>query len=92
MQQAFAVLKLVHVCYANVHNSVLTRDNGVRSSMMLLTIWCGGGNWQNNEETLKFCFDVYDLNGDGTLSRDEVTHMLKVSGGIFIVLLGFRGR
>mmetsp|Transcript_27361 Transcript_27361/g.52092 ORF Transcript_27361/g.52092 Transcript_27361/m.52092 type:complete len:502 (-) Transcript_27361:81-1586(-) len=32
----------------------------------------------NNEETLKFCFDVYDLNGDGTLSRDEVTHMLKM--------------
>ncbi|GAA6103428.1 EF-hand calcium-binding domain-containing protein 1 [Tachysurus ichikawai] len=30
-------------------------------------------------EKIKFCFDVYDLNGDGYISREEMFHMLKNS-------------
>ncbi|KAG7317146.1 hypothetical protein KOW79_019444 [Hemibagrus wyckioides] len=30
-------------------------------------------------EKIKFCFDVYDLNGDGYISREEMFHMLKSS-------------
>ncbi|TSK31458.1 EF-hand calcium-binding domain-containing protein 1 [Bagarius yarrelli] len=29
------------------------------------------------DEKIKFCFDVYDLNGDGYISREEMFHMLK---------------
>ncbi|XP_006002685.1 calaxin isoform X1 [Latimeria chalumnae] len=29
------------------------------------------------EEKMKYCFDVYDLNGDGYVSREEMFHMLK---------------
>ncbi|XP_076864879.1 calaxin-like isoform X1 [Brachyhypopomus gauderio] len=31
------------------------------------------------EEKIKYCFDVYDLNGDGYISREEMFHMLKDS-------------
>ncbi|XP_077159054.1 calaxin [Paroedura picta] len=31
------------------------------------------------EEKIKYCFDVYDLNGDGYISREEMFHMLKNS-------------
>jgi len=31
----------------------------------------------NVEEKLAYCFDVYDLNGDGYISREEMFHMLK---------------
>ncbi|XP_059898677.1 calaxin isoform X3 [Gadus macrocephalus] len=30
-------------------------------------------------EKIKYCFDVYDLNGDGFISREEMFHMLKNS-------------
>merc|ERR1711976_88955 len=33
----------------------------------------------NLEERTKFCFDVYDLNSDGYISREEMFHMLKTS-------------
>ncbi|NXU52813.1 EFCB1 protein, partial [Turnix velox] len=31
------------------------------------------------EERIKYCFEVYDLNGDGYISRDEMFQMLKNS-------------
>ncbi|OCT74213.1 hypothetical protein XELAEV_18033170mg [Xenopus laevis] len=31
------------------------------------------------EEKIKYCFGVYDLNGDGYISREEMFHMLKNS-------------
>ncbi|XP_055076596.1 calaxin [Misgurnus anguillicaudatus] len=31
------------------------------------------------DEKIKHCFDVYDLNGDGYISREEMFHMLKDS-------------
>ncbi|XP_051948696.1 calaxin-like isoform X2 [Xyrauchen texanus] len=31
------------------------------------------------EEKIKYCFDIYDLNGDGYISREEMFHMLKDS-------------
>ncbi|KAJ1101023.1 hypothetical protein NDU88_006097 [Pleurodeles waltl] len=31
------------------------------------------------DERIKYCFDVYDLNGDGYISREEMFHMLKNS-------------
>ncbi|XP_072139224.1 calaxin [Mobula birostris] len=31
------------------------------------------------DEKIKFCFDVFDLNGDGFISREEMFHMLKTS-------------
>ncbi|KAI4890260.1 hypothetical protein NFI96_014035 [Prochilodus magdalenae] len=31
------------------------------------------------DEKIKYCFDVYDLNGDGYISREEMFHMLKNS-------------
>ncbi|XP_053117756.1 calaxin isoform X2 [Hemicordylus capensis] len=31
------------------------------------------------EEKIKYCFDVYDLNSDGYISREEMFHMLKNS-------------
>ncbi|XP_060798747.1 calaxin [Neoarius graeffei] len=31
------------------------------------------------DEKIKFCFEVYDLNGDGYISREEMFHMLKNS-------------
>ncbi|KAH1177917.1 EF-hand calcium-binding domain-containing protein 1 isoform X2 [Mauremys mutica] len=31
------------------------------------------------EEKMKYCFEVYDLNGDGYISREEMFHMLKNS-------------
>ncbi|KAM3843373.1 calaxin-like [Diretmus argenteus] len=31
------------------------------------------------DEKLKYCFNVYDLNGDGYISREEMFHMLKNS-------------
>ncbi|XP_041039258.1 EF-hand calcium-binding domain-containing protein 1 isoform X1 [Carcharodon carcharias] len=31
------------------------------------------------DEKIKFCFDVFDLNGDGFISREEMFHMLKSS-------------
>ncbi|CAM4631817.1 hypothetical protein PO909_004935 [Leuciscus waleckii] len=31
------------------------------------------------DEKIKFCFDVYDLNGDGYISREEMFQMLKDS-------------
>ncbi|XP_064204363.1 calaxin isoform X3 [Anguilla rostrata] len=31
------------------------------------------------DEKIKYCFDVYDLNGDGHISREEMFHMLKNS-------------
>ncbi|ELU15013.1 hypothetical protein CAPTEDRAFT_207746 [Capitella teleta] len=33
----------------------------------------------NMEEKIQFCFDVYDLNSDGYISREEMFHMLKTS-------------
>ncbi|KAL0961897.1 hypothetical protein UPYG_G00333100 [Umbra pygmaea] len=29
------------------------------------------------DEKIKYCFDVYDLNGDGYISREEMFHLLK---------------
>ncbi|KAK6327852.1 hypothetical protein J4Q44_G00034980 [Coregonus suidteri] len=31
------------------------------------------------DEKIKYCFDVYDLNGDGYISQEEMFHMLKNS-------------
>ncbi|XP_067854243.1 calaxin isoform X1 [Heptranchias perlo] len=31
------------------------------------------------DEKIKFCFEVFDLNGDGFISREEMFHMLKSS-------------
>ncbi|XP_072532196.1 calaxin isoform X2 [Salminus brasiliensis] len=31
------------------------------------------------DEKIKYCFEVYDLNGDGYISREEMFHMLKNS-------------
>merc|ERR550534_2204508 len=31
------------------------------------------------EEQMQYCFDVYDLNSDGYITREEVFHMLKTS-------------
>uniref|UniRef100_A0A673VFP0 EF-hand calcium binding domain 1 n=1 Tax=Suricata suricatta TaxID=37032 RepID=A0A673VFP0_SURSU len=31
------------------------------------------------EEKMKYCFEVFDLNGDGFISKDEMFHMLKNS-------------
>lgn len=31
------------------------------------------------EEKMKYCFDVFDLNGDGFISKEEMFHMLKNS-------------
>ncbi|XP_051527097.1 calaxin isoform X1 [Myxocyprinus asiaticus] len=31
------------------------------------------------EEKITYCFDIYDLNGDGYISREEMFHMLKDS-------------
>ncbi|TKC45239.1 hypothetical protein EI555_010279 [Monodon monoceros] len=31
------------------------------------------------EEKMKYCFDVFDLNGDGFISKEEMFHMLKDS-------------
>ncbi|KAK0134940.1 EF-hand calcium-binding domain-containing protein 1 [Merluccius polli] len=31
------------------------------------------------DEKIKYCFDVYDMNGDGYISREEMFHMLKNS-------------
>ncbi|XP_022305954.1 calaxin-like [Crassostrea virginica] len=31
------------------------------------------------EEKMKFCFDVYDMNADGYISREEMFHLLKNS-------------
>ncbi|XP_007901270.1 EF-hand calcium-binding domain-containing protein 1 [Callorhinchus milii] len=31
------------------------------------------------DEKIKYCFDVFDLNGDGHVSREEMFHMLKTS-------------
>ncbi|XP_056154659.1 calaxin [Lampris incognitus] len=31
------------------------------------------------DEKIKYCFSVYDLNGDGYISREEMFHMLKKS-------------
>ncbi|XP_071812025.1 calaxin-like isoform X2 [Apostichopus japonicus] len=33
----------------------------------------------NLSERAKYCFDVYDLNGDGFISREEMFHLLKHS-------------
>ena len=35
----------------------------------------------NHEEHTKYCFDIYDLNGDGAISREEMLNMLKTSLG-----------
>ena len=35
----------------------------------------------NEEELIKYCFDIYDLNGDGMISREEMLNMLKTSLG-----------
>ena len=35
----------------------------------------------NEEEHIKYCFDIYDLNGDGMISREEMLNMLKTSLG-----------
>jgi len=31
----------------------------------------------NDEEHISYCFDIYDLNGDGMISREEMLTMLK---------------
>ncbi|XP_071943765.1 calaxin-like isoform X2 [Antedon mediterranea] len=33
----------------------------------------------SEEEQVKFCFEVYDLNGDGFISKEEMFHLLKNS-------------
>ena len=33
------------------------------------------------EEHIRYCFDIYDLNGDGFISREEMLTMLKNSLG-----------
>ena len=35
----------------------------------------------NDEEHIGYCFDIYDLNGDGMISREEMLTMLKTSLG-----------
>ena len=35
----------------------------------------------NEEEHIQYCFDIYDLNGDGMISREEMLNMLKTSLG-----------
>ena len=45
-------------------------------SIILIT-FCSG----NEEELIKYCFDIYDLNGDGMISREEMLNMLKTSLG-----------
>ena len=34
-----------------------------------------------DEEHITYCFDIYDLNGDGMISREEMLTMLKTSLG-----------
>ena len=34
-------------------------------------------NLGTEEEHIRYCFDIYDLNGDGFISRDEMLTMLK---------------
>ena len=38
-------------------------------------------NEGNDEEHIGYCFDIYDLNGDGMISREEMLTMLKTSLG-----------
>ena len=33
------------------------------------------------EEHTRYCFDIYDLNGDGVITREEMLTMLKTSLG-----------
>ena len=44
-----------------------------------------GGRWLvvagTEEEHTRYCFDIYDLNGDGVVSREEMLTMLKTSLG-----------
>ena len=35
----------------------------------------------NEEEHIRYCFDIYDLNGDGVITREEMLTMLKTSLG-----------
>ena len=35
----------------------------------------------SDEEHITYCFDIYDLNGDGMISREEMLTMLKTSLG-----------
>ncbi|XP_028820158.1 calaxin [Denticeps clupeoides] len=59
--------------------SVFDRDNdgyiGVREWIAGLAVFLRG----SLDEKIKFCFEVYDLNGDGAISREEMFHMLKWS-------------
>ncbi|GAB1606497.1 EF-hand calcium-binding domain-containing protein 1-like [Argonauta hians] len=53
------------------------KDN---DSGICLEEWIGGLSVflrGNNEEKITYCFDVYDLNGDGYISREEMFQMLK---------------
>ena len=41
-------------------------------------------NWYflgTEEEHTRYCFDIYDLNGDGVITREEMLTMLKTSLG-----------
>ncbi|CAI9741919.1 EF-hand calcium-binding domain-containing protein 1 [Octopus vulgaris] len=53
------------------------KDN---DSWISIEEWIGGLSVflrGNNEEKMAYCFDVYDLNGDGYISREEMFQMLK---------------
>ena len=38
-------------------------------------------NIGTDEEHIRYCFDIYDLNGDGVITREEMLTMLKTSLG-----------
>ena len=35
----------------------------------------------NEDEHIQYCFDIYDLNSDGFISREEMLNMMKTSLG-----------
>ena len=48
------------------------------STVLVFNFGCFSGT---EEEHRRYCFDIYDLNGDGMISREEMLTMLKTSLG-----------